>query len=142
MSWDPYVDTLVEAGFHHACIAGHDGHVWGSTPDFKVQNAEIIRLVSVLLDDPEAIRAAYKSGFTLCVMPYALNRLDEAEDDLRMLVGRCKKAGKPARGAIVAKTAKSIIIGIHDPVYSDGKSFGRAKVAVFQLAETLIAMNF
>ncbi|CAN8066278.1 unnamed protein product [Agarophyton chilense] len=142
MSWDPYVQTLVEAGFHHACIAGHDGHIWGTTPNFKMQPKEIIRLHSVLTDDADAVQAIRQSGFALCTMPYALNKLDDAEDDLRMLVGRCKKAGKPARGAVVAKTAKSIIIGIHDPVYSDGQSFGRAKVAVFQLAETLIAMSF
>lgn len=142
MSWDPYVETLVSAGFHHCCIAGHNGQVWGATPAFKILPAELQKLAALLNDEEGFFENIRRKGFTLCGMPYALNRLDDPEDELRFLVARCKKNGKPARGAIVGRTAKTIIVGIHDPVYSDGHSFGRGKIAVFQLAESLSGMNF
>lgn len=142
MSWDPYIETLVSAGFHHGCIAGHDGQVWGTTPAFKITKTEL-QVVAALLNGQEDLPPKIeRQGFTLCGMPYALNRLEDPEDDMRFLIARCKRTGKPTRGAVIGKTSKSIIVGIHDPVYSEGNSFGRANVAVFQLAESLSSMNF
>lgn len=142
MSWDPYVETLVNAGFHHVCIAGHNGQKWGSTSRLKISESEIQRLSAVLNGDAAAMENMRLRGFTIGGMPYALNRVDEMEDELRFLVGRCKRAGKPARGAIVGRTAKTVIVGVHDAVYSEGQSFGKGKVAMFQLAESLAAMDF
>lgn len=142
MSWDPYVDQLISSGLHHCCIAGHDGHVWGSSAGFKISAKEIVSLCQALSDDSAARKRMQQKGLTVCGMPYALNRVEDAEDDIRYIVARCKKQGKPARGAIVARTPKTVIVGVHDPVYSEGESFGKAKVAISLLADSLFAMNF
>lgn len=40
MSWQAYVDTQLAAhpDIEQACILGHDGALWASTPDFFVSD--------------------------------------------------------------------------------------------------------
>lgn len=142
MSWEPYVQTLVEGGFHHACIAGHDGAVWAGTPTFKVLPKEITNLHDILSLDPDALKHAQAKGFTVQGRQYALSRVDDADDEVTLLIGRCKQYGSASRGVVVGKTGQTIIVGVHDAIFAEGISFGRSNVALFQLAETLISMNF
>lgn len=151
------MQTLVEGGFHHACIAGHDGAVWAATPTFKVLPKEIGLLSSVLgggggggggsdadgEEVGEAMLHVRQKGFTVQGRQYAVSRVDEGDDlEVAILIGRCKQYGSASRGVVVAKTAQTIIIGVHDPIFAEGISFGKSNVAMFQLAETLISMNF
>lgn len=142
MSWDPYIQSLTNNGFYHCCIAGHNALQWAQTPSFKLAPIELQTLCRLFSDDSEALKRVLKRGFTIQSIPYALNRLDKSEDDTAFLIGRCKEHGAPARGVIVARTAKTLIVGIHDPIFAEGASFGNAYVAIFQLAESLAAMNF
>lgn len=142
MSWDPYVKSLVDGGFHHGCIAGHNGQIWGTSANFKVMPKEIARLHAILSEQPDARVTAEQKGFTVQGRAYAMTRVDEPEDDMAFLVGRCKQHGSASRGVIVACTPQTIIVGVHDPIFSEGISFGKGKVAMFQLAELLTSMNF
>lgn len=135
------MNSLTEGGFHMGCIAGHNGQVWGATPSFKMVPYEIQTLAKVLDNDEEAINKIKTRGFTVQGMPYALNRLENSEDTA-FLIGRCKEHGAPSRGAIVARTAQTIIVGVHDPLHAGNRSFGKGHVAIFQLAESLAGMNF
>lgn len=142
MSWEPYVQALVQGGFHHGCIAGHNGHVWGTTSNFKVLPKEVQRLSDIMNQVDGARQSAEEKGFTVQGRAYAMNRFEDPEDDMAFLVARCKQLGSASRGVIVARTPQTIIIGVHDPVFAENISFGRAKVAMFQLAESLVSMNF
>lgn len=142
MSWDPYVETLTAGGFHHSCIAGHNGQVWGTTPNFKILSTELTTLAKALSGADDAVeRKLQDRGFTLQGIAYALTRVEDG-DEARFLIGRCKERGAPAKGVIVARTSKTVIVALHDPVFSDKKSFGRANVAICQLAESLAGMSF
>lgn len=142
MSWGPYVDSLTEGGFFQACISGHTGQIWGCTPSFKALPVEVKALVRAFSGDAAAVDALRTRGFTVHGHPYALTRLDTSDDDLAFLVGRSKEHGAPARGVIVARTPQTVIVGVHDPVFAKGRSFGKAHVAIHQLADALSAMNF
>lgn len=142
MSWEPYVASLVEGGFHHGCIAGHNGQIWGSTQSFKVLPKEILRLAAALNNDQDALSTLHQKGFTIQGRGYAINRFEEQEDDIAYIVGRCKQHGSAVRGVIVARTPHTIIIGVHDPIFAEGISFGKSKIAISQLAESLSSMNF
>lgn len=143
MSWEPYLETLVQAGFHHACIAGHNGSTWANTSSFKVLPKEVINLCTILSNDnAECLMHAQQKGFTVQGRSYTMNRFEEPEDDMSFLVGRCKQHGSASRGVAVARTSQTIIIGIHDPIFAQNISFGKCNVALFQLAETLTSMNF
>lgn len=142
MSWDPYIQSLTDNGFYDCCIAGHDALQWAQTPSFKLANVELQTFCRLFTEDSEALKRVVKRGFTLQSIPYALTRLDNSDDDAAFLIGRCKEHGAPTRGVIVARTAKTIIVGIHDPIYAEGVSFGKAYIAMFQLAESLAGMNF
>lgn len=136
------MSALTTAGFHKGCIAGHDGVTWGTTPGFKMAPIELKSLAKALSGtDDEAIRKLQKRGFTVQGIPYALNKLDGSEENT-FVIGRCKEHGAPATGVIVARTAKTVIVAVHDPVFAEKRSFGKAHVAIFQLAESLSAMNF
>lgn len=142
MSWEPYVQSLVQGGFHNGCIAGHNGHIWGTTSNFKVLPKELERLAAIMNQAQDARYSAEQKGFTVQGRAYAMNRFEEPEDDMAFLVARCKQMGSASRGIIVARTPQTIIIGVHDPIFAEGISFGRAKVAMYQLAESLVSMNF
>lgn len=144
MSWEPYVQSLVEGGFYHGCIAGHNGQIWGASPNFKVLPKEIVHLAAALStsDDTGALRSVQQKGFTVQGRAYALNRFEDGDDDISFLVGRCKQNGSAVRGVVVARTAQTVIIGVHDPIFAEGISFGKSSVAMFQLAESLVSMNF
>lgn len=136
------MQSLVDGGFHHGCIAGHNGQIWGATPNFKVLPKEIMRLDAILNDDDNARLNAEQKGFTIQGRAYALNRYEEPEDDMAFLVGRCKQHGSASRGVVVARTPQTVLIGVHDPIFAEGISFGKGKVAMFQLAESLTSLNF
>lgn len=142
MSWEPYVKSLTDGGFYQGCIAGHNGQIWGTTSSFKVLPVEVQTLVSVFSGKKDAIKRIKKRGFTIQGLPYTMNRLETTDDELAILIGRSKEYGAPARGVIVAYTAQTIIVGVHDPIYAGGMSFGKGHVAIYQLADALSGMNF
>lgn len=142
MSWEPYLESLVRGGFHHGCIAGHNGSTWAATPSFRVLPKEVKSLEAALGGDAETRLLFEEKGFTIQGRAYALNRIDELDDDMAILIGRCKQHGSASRGVIIARTAKTVIIGLHDPIFAEGISFGKSNVSLHQLAETLTSMNF
>lgn len=147
MSWEPYVQTLVDGGFHHACIAGHNGSIWGSTANFKVLPKEISLLCNLFSNADEdahnaALATIQEKGFTIQGRAYAMNRYEQGEDEMSFLIGRCKQHGSASRGVCIARTAQTVIIGLHDAIFAEGISFGKSNVALYQLAEQLTSMNF
>lgn len=143
MSWDPYIASLTSAGIHHALISSHNGQPWASSSaSFTPVSSEIQALSRILSHDADALKRARKRGFTLQSLPYTLTRIDWGDDDTPFLLGRCKEPGAPAQGVLVARTAKTVIVAVHDPIYAEGASFGGAYVALFRLAESLTAMSF
>ncbi len=81
-------------------------------------------------------------GFTVAGTRYALSRLENEDDEVRYLVGRCKETGQPSRGVIVARTARTLIFGVHDPIYSRNTSFEKCLVSMYTLADMLCGMSF
>ena len=142
MSWDPYLEMLTSAGFHQCCIAGHNGQLWGTTPGFQPVAYEIKCFTSIFEHEEKAVKKLHEKGFSVQGLPYAMNRLEEVDDELGYLIGRCKEQGSDSLGAIIARTAKTIIVGVHNPVLANDFSFGKGRVAISQLAEALAGMNF
>lgn len=143
MSWQPYVDdSLVAAGFYDATITSHTGQIWATTPDFNVTPAEATSLLPALDGDSEAQQTLKTHGFSVAGVPYALNRLEVGDDEVRYLIARCKEYGAPPRGVIVCRTARTLIFGVHDPIYAQSISFAKCSVAMYQLADLLVGMSF
>ncbi|MDG6100391.1 hypothetical protein EXU34_23415, partial [Alteromonas sp. ZYF713] len=48
MSWNEIVDSILKYnGASCACLAGIDGNIWASSPDFKPSQAEILKMIKV-----------------------------------------------------------------------------------------------
>lgn len=56
--------------------------------------------------------------------------------------GRCKEEGKSAQGVIVMCTAQALIIGVHDPAYSNGASFGKVNMDIGRVADYMMESGF
>lgn len=142
MSWDPYVTSLHSAGFHHACLGGHDGRIWAASHSFRVHSKELRPLVAALSKTPGALEHLQLDGFELQRRGYAFIRCEEIDDDIAVLVGRCKQYGSAVRGVIAAMTQRTIVVGIHNPVFANGLAFGQGMIGVCELADSLVSMGF
>ncbi len=143
MSWQPYVDdSLIGSGFQHACIASHEGQVWAASEAFVVKEKEVTRLHAALLGEEVAVRTLREHGFSVAGVSYTLSRLEFEDDDVHWLIGRCKETGERSRGVAVARTQRTLLFGVHDPLYARGFSFQQANAAMYTLAEMLYGMSF
>jgi len=48
--------------------------------------------------------------------------------------GRCKEEGKSSQGVIVMRTTSALLVGVHDPAYANGASFGKVNTDIGRLA--------
>lgn len=53
-----------------------------------------------------------------------------------------KQTGEESEGIVIARTHKALVVGIHNPIYADGTSFGKSAVKMHQLAEYIMSMQF
>lgn len=52
--------------------------------------------------------------------------------------GRCKEEGKSSQGVLVYKTNTALVVGVHDPAYSGGSSFGKVNTDIGRLADYMM----
>lgn len=75
---------------------------------------------------------------------YAFTRgeVDDEEGGAPFLQGRCKEEGKSSQGVIIMGTAKAIVVGVHDPEYSNGASFGKVNAEMGRIVDYIIESGF
>lgn len=80
------------------------------------------------------------SGFFVAGQKYAFTRaeVDDEDGGAAFLQGRCKEEGKSAQGIIIMCTEKAIIVGVHDPAYSNGASFGKVNTDIGRIADYIM----
>lgn len=103
---------------------------------------EAKKILPALEGEGEAEKQLKEYGFMAAGMSYTLNRMENEDDEVHYLIGRCKVTGEASKGIIVARTTRTIIIGVHDPIYSRGKSFEKCNSAMYALADMLVGMSF
>lgn len=84
------------------------------------------------------------NGFTVGGQRYTYTRgeVDDNDDGPMYIQGRCKDEGKSAQGVIIYCTTASFIVGVHDPSFSDGASFGKVNTQIGKVADYLIDAGF
>lgn len=100
-----------------------------------MQAQEVTKLATLLKgSDLSSITAA---GFTVAGQQYAFTRGEVDDDDggASFVQGRCKEEGKSSQGVIIYCTAQAIIVGVHDPSYSNGASFGKVNTDIGRVAD-------
>lgn len=107
-----------------------------TTPNItQVQPDETTKLSTLLKgSDLSPITA---NGFTVAGQQYAFTRGEVDDDDggASFVQGRCKEDGKSSQGIIIYCTSTAIIVGVHDPAYSDGASFGKVNTDIGRVAD-------
>lgn len=78
---------------------------------------------------------------------YTYTRGEKADDDdgdgsAAYLQGRCKEDGKSSQGVIVYLTTQALVIGVHDPQYSNGASFGKVNTDIGRVADYMIDQGY
>lgn len=75
---------------------------------------------------------------------YAFTRgeVDDEEGGPSFIQGRCKEEGKSSQGLIIFGTGQAVIIGVHDPAYSNGASFGQVNTQIARVAEYMLESGF
>lgn len=144
MSWQEYVDDhLVAAGFMYAAIVGHDGSPWASTKGFVVQEDEAKNLAKLLTGET-SLDGIAENGFFVAGQKYAFTRgeIDDDEGAAPFVQGRCKDEGKSSQGIIIMGTAQAMIVGVHDPKYSSGASFGKVNTDIGRVADYIIEAGY
>lgn len=107
----------------------------------QVKTKEATRLIAALEGDGEAVEALKERGFTVAGTCYALNRIENLDDEVRYLIGRCKETGTPSRGVVVTRTSRTLIFGVHDPI-GERRSFEQCAVSIYRLGDMLSGMGF
>lgn len=84
------------------------------------------------------------TGFFVASQKYAFTRgeVDDEEGGAAFLQGRCKEEGKSSQGIIVMCTAQAIVIGVHDPEYSNGASFGKVNADIGRIVDYMMESGF
>lgn len=84
------------------------------------------------------------NGFTVAGQRYTMTRGEVNDDDGQpsYVQGRCKEDNKSAQGVIVFLTSTAIIVGVHDPNYSNGQSFGKVNTEIGRIADYMIENGF
>eukprot|EP00173_Palmaria_palmata_P004634 Plantae.Rhodophyta-Palmaria_palmata.ctg6711.p2 GENE.Plantae.Rhodophyta-Palmaria_palmata.ctg6711~~Plantae.Rhodophyta-Palmaria_palmata.ctg6711.p2 ORF type:complete len:100 (+),score=19.99 Plantae.Rhodophyta-Palmaria_palmata.ctg6711:348-647(+) len=88
--------------------------------------------------------AITSSGFSVAGVKYAFTRgeVDDDEGGVPFLQGRCKDEGKSSQGVIVMRCNTCLIIGVHEPQYSNGRSFGQVNTDMGRLADYMMENGF
>lgn len=109
----------------------------------QVQPDEVKKLAS-LLSQQTPLSDVAATGFHVAGQKYAFTRgeVDDEEGGPAFMQGRCKEDGKSSQGVIIYGTGQAIIIGVHDPAYSNGASFGQVNTQIARLAEYMLESGF
>lgn len=107
----------------------------------QVKTKEATRLAAALEGDEDAVDTLKERGFTVAGTCYALNRIENQDDEVRYLIGRCKETGQPSRGVVVTRTSRTLIFGVHDPI-GEKRSFEQCAVSIYRLGDLLANMGF
>ncbi|MFB7257936.1 profilin [Streptomyces nojiriensis] len=118
-SWQPYVDSLTSAGVEKAAIYDTQGNLEASSPGFALSPEEFNALHASFVDPS----SAFEKGIQIAGIRYVALR---AESDKQY--GR-----KGAEGVVVARTAKTFVIGVH----GEARSTNETATVVEGLAEQL-----
>lgn len=88
--------------------------------------------------------AITSNGFSVAGVKYAFTRgeVDDDEGGVPFLQGRCKDEGKSSQGVIVMRCNTCLIIGVHEPQYSNGRSFGQVNTDMGRLADYMMENGF
>lgn len=73
---------------------------------------------------------------------YTRGEVDDDEGGAAFIQGRCKEDGKSAQGIIIMCTTQAIIVGVHDPKYSNGASFGKVNTDIGRVADYILEAGF
>uniref|UniRef100_A0A7S1TDT3 Profilin n=1 Tax=Compsopogon caeruleus TaxID=31354 RepID=A0A7S1TDT3_9RHOD len=143
MSWQDYIDgQLLRAGFCYASIVGFDGSCWASSQGYVILPDEAKRFASLLAGT--SLDSLSAAGFTAAGQKYAFTRgeVNDPNGSVPFIQGRCKEDGKSSQGIIIMKTTQALIVGVHDPAYSNGASFGSANTAIGRIADYFVESGF
>lgn len=96
------------------------------------------------LNDAANFTTVTAAGFTVASQKYAFIRGEADDDDggAAYLQGRCKEDGKNSQGVIIYKTTQSLLIGVHDPAYSNGASFNKVNSDLGRIADYMIETGY
>lgn len=99
---------------------------------------ECTKLAAVLTGS--SFDAVATTGFQIAGQNYTFTRGEVDDDDggASFLQGRCKEESKSSQGVIVYCTASTLIIGVHDPAYSNGAAFGKVNTDIGRLADYMM----
>lgn len=126
----------------YASIVGHDGTPWANSNGFNVQAEEAKKLAGLLTGS--SLDAIASSGFNIAGQKYAFTRgeVDDEDGAASYLQGRCKEEGKSSQGVIVVATGQALIVGVHDPEYSNGATFRKVNMDIGRVADYVIEAGF
>lgn len=77
-----------------------------------------------------------------CSYTFTRGEVDDEEGGPSYVQGRCKEDGKSSQGVIVYCTTQALIIGVHDPAYSNGNSFGNVNTNMGRIADYMIENSY
>eukprot|EP00172_Hildenbrandia_rubra_P000906 Plantae.Rhodophyta-Hildenbrandia_rubra.ctg15131.p2 GENE.Plantae.Rhodophyta-Hildenbrandia_rubra.ctg15131~~Plantae.Rhodophyta-Hildenbrandia_rubra.ctg15131.p2 ORF type:complete len:144 (-),score=20.00 Plantae.Rhodophyta-Hildenbrandia_rubra.ctg15131:2782-3213(-) len=143
MSWQSYIDDqLLAAGFCYASIVGTDGTTWACSKGYTVLPDEAKKLSTLL--GGTSLDSIAGSGFMVAGQKYAFTRgeVDDEEGGVPFIQGRCKEDGKSSQGIIIMKTNKALIVGVHDPAYANGASFGKVNTDIGRIADYVMESGY
>lgn len=143
MSWQSYIDDqLLASGFCSAAIVGFDGTTWSRSPEYTVLSEEAVKLARLL--GGEALDEVAGAGFTLAGVRYAFTRggLDDDDGDPPFLHGRRKEERRASQGVIVVRCSTCLVVGVHEPELSNGRSFGQVNTDIGRLADYLMENGY
>lgn len=80
----------------------------------------------------------------MCGDRYTCTRSELGDDDdtVPYLQGRCKEEGKSSQGVIIFVTTQAIVVGVHDPAYSQGASFGKVNTDIGRIADYMMESGY
>lgn len=130
------------ADLQYASIVGHDGSAWANSPGYNVLPDEAKKIAQLL--SGSSLDSISSSGFTVAGQKYAYTRgeVNDEEGSPAFLQGRCKEEGKSAQGIIIMATGQALVIGVHDPAYSSGASFGKVNTDIGRVVDYMIESGF
>jgi profilin len=126
----------------YASIVGHDGSLWANSPGYTVTPEEAKKLAATLKSS--SLDSLSGNGFTVAGQKYAFTRgeVEDEEGNASFVQGRCKEDGKASQGIIVMCTGQALIIGVHDPAYSNGASFGKVNTDIGRVADYMTESGY
>jgi Profilin len=135
------MDRVLFRSGQYAAIVDHDGSPWASSPGFVVLEEEAKSLSKLLTGT--SLDAIGGTGFSVAGQKYAFTRgeVDDQDGAASYLQGRCKEDGKSSQGVIVMCTTKALIVGVHDPAYSAGATFGKVNTDIGRVADYMMEVR-